>query len=295
MKDGDSESLARAIAAQLPNDGVAEILPGLWLVRASTPGVRFYNVLQPCLCVIAQGAKDIQLGRDGYHYDPLHYLLATAGLPVAGHITEASAERPYLGLRLDLDTATVNEVLLEAGGVGARGADARSLDVSPLNADLLDAVVRLVRLGGHARDARVLRPLILREIVYRLLVGRQGARLRQIATLGGERHRIAEAAERLAAGFAESINMVDLAAEFGMSASTFYARFRACTGLTPLNYQKAVRLREARRLLLGGEHDAAEVTYRVGYGDPSHFSREYKRAFGITPGREAQRAAGYSG
>ncbi len=287
----DRTELAERIAAAVPDDGRAEPLPGLVLVRASTPGVPFYAVLRPCFCVIAQGAKSLQLGEGRYRYDPFHYLLVSADLPVAGHVVEASASEPYLGLRLDLDPTLVSQVLVEAGGAPGR-AERRALDVSPLDADLLDATLRLVRASESPREAAVLAPLVTREIVYRLLVGDQGERLRHIAVLGGQSHRIAEAIRRLHRQFDEAVRMEELAADLGMSASTFYQRFRDVTGMTPLQFQKEVRLQEARRLLLEGDLDAATAGYRVGYNDPSHFSRDYKRQFGAPPVRDVERLQG---
>ena len=286
--NADRAELAERIAAAVPDDGRAEPVPGLHLVRSATPDVPFYAVLRPCFCVIARGAKVIDLGGDGHRYDPFHYLLVSADLPVTGRIVEASAEAPYLGLRLDLDPALVSQVLVEAGGAPG-GAERRALDVSPLDGDLLDATLRLVRASASPREAAVLAPLAVREIVYRLLVGDQGERLRHIAVLGGRAHRVAEAVRRLHVRFDKPVAMDDLAAEVGMSTSTFYQRFKDVTGMTPLQFQKEVRLQEARRLLLAGGLDAATAGYRVGYNDPSHFSRDYKRMFGDAPIRDVER------
>ena len=287
----DRAELVERIAAAVPEDGRAEPVPGLVLVRASTPRVPFYAVLRPCFCVIAQGAKALQLGAADYRYDPFHYLLVSADLPVVGCVIEASEDEPYLGLRLDLDPAVVSQVLVEAGGAPSK-AERRALDVSPLGADLLDAVLRLVRASESPREAAVLAPLVTREIVYRLLMGDQGARLRHVAVLGGQGHRMAEAVRRLHRQFDRTVRMEELAADLGMSASTFYQRFRSVTGMTPLQFQKEVRLQEARRLLLAGGLDAATAGYRVGYNDPSHFSRDYKRLFGEPPVRDVERLQG---
>lgn len=279
----DRAELAERIAAFVPADGRAEPVPGLHLVRSSTTAVPFYATIRPCFCVIAQGAKVLGLGGDDYRYDPFHYLLVSADLPMSGRIVEATDDAPYLGLRLDLDPALVGQVLVEAGGVPSGGAEPRAIDVSALDADLLDATLRLVRAAGSPREAAVLAPLVTREIVYRLLVGDQGDRLRHVAVLGGQTHRMTEAIRRLQARFDEAVRMEDLASDLGMSTSTFYERFKGVTGMTPLQFQKEVRLQEARRLLLEGDLDAATAGYRVGYNDPSHFSRDYKRQFGAPP------------
>src|SRR6476659_417886 len=192
------EELAERISRAIPEDGAVEPLKGLHLNRSSTPTEPLHGVTKPSFCVIAQGSKEVLLGDSRYRYDPAHYLLATVELPVVGQVLEASAERPYLSLRLELDPALVGSVMVEAGHLssGNRG-DVRALDVSPLDAELLDTVVRLMRLLDSPAEARVLRPLITREIVYRLLMGEQGSRLRHLALLGGHTARIAEAVERL--------------------------------------------------------------------------------------------------
>lgn len=288
--------LAERIAALAPDDGRVEPIPRLSLTRASGPREPFYGVTEPCLCLIAQGAKAIQLGNVRYRYDPFHYLLVTADLPIVGQIVEATQREPYLSLRLDLDPAVVSGVIVEAGGITASGrgdapgrTDRVALDVSPLGADLLDAALRLVRTAGSPREAAVLAPLVVREIVYRLLVGAQGDRLRLIAVLGGQGHQMTEAIRRLHAEFDRPVRMDDLAEELGMSASTFYQRFKDTTGMTPLQFQKEIRLQKARRLMLDDDLDAATAGYRVGYNDASHFSRDYKRMFGEPPMQDVER------
>jgi AraC-like DNA-binding protein len=166
------------------------------------------------------------------------------------------------------------------------------MDVGPLNVGLLDAVVRLVRLVDAPADERILAPKIKWEIVYRLLVGEQGNRVRHIATLGGQSNRIAEAIDRLRREFDRAIRIENLAHELGMSVSSFHFHFKEVTGMSPLQFQKQLRLQEARRLMLGEDLDAAGAGYRVGYDDPSYFSREYKRLFGAPPMRDVDRLRG---
>ena len=285
----DRAELLERLAALVPDDGRVEPIPGLSVAHISGPTPPFYGVTAPCFCVIARGAKALQLGDERFLYDPFHYLLVTAELPLVGHVVEA----PYLGLRLDLDPGIVSQVLVEAGGAPAAGrAERRALAVSPLGADLLDAVLRLVRTAERPAEAAVLAPLVIREIVYRLLVGAQGDRLRHLAVLGGRGHQMTEAIRRLHAQFDQAVRMEDLASDLGMSASSFYQRFKDVTGMTPLQFQKEVRLQEARRLLLADDLDAATAGYRVGYSDPSHFSRDYKRLFGAPPGQDVERLRG---
>jgi AraC-like DNA-binding protein len=250
-----------------------------------------YGVSDPAFCVIAQGSKEVLLGDNRYRYDPSHYLIATVELPTVSHVLEASTERPYLSLRLELDPTLVNSVMVEAGHSAPPGqADVRAIDVSPLDAGLLDAVVRLVRLLESPADARVLLPLITREIIYRLLMGEQGGRLRHLALLGSYTHRIARAVERLRHDFDQPLRLEQMARELGMSVSGFHHHFfKAVTALSPLQFQKQLRLQEARRLMLGEDLDASSAGYRVGYHDASHFNREYKSLFGVPPMRDVQR------
>jgi AraC-like DNA-binding protein len=210
-----------------------------------------------------------------------------------GQVLEASAERPYLSLRLELDPALVGSVMVEAGHLSPRNQGdvraIRAMNVSPLDASLLDATVRLVRLLDTPAEVRVLRPLITREIVYRLLMGDQGNRLRHLALLGGPTDRIAEAIERLRRDFDQPLRIDSLARDLGMSVSGFHHHFKAVTAMSPLQFQKQLRLQEARRIMLGENLDAAGAGSRVGYDDASQFSREYKRLFGQPPIRDMER------
>jgi AraC-like DNA-binding protein len=285
------DELAGRIARAVREDGTVEPQEGLHLARTSSPTEAVHGVSTPSFCVIAQGSKEILLGDDRYRYDPAHYLITTAALPVSGRVLEASEERPYLSLRLDLDPALVGSVMVEASHPAPRGhAAVRAIDVSPLDASLLDAVVRLVGLlDSPAEEARFLRPLVTREIVFRLLRGEQGSRLHHVAALGGHAHRIGRAIERLREDFDRPLRVEDVAREVGMSVSSFHHHFRAVTAMSPLQFQKQLRLQEARRLMLGEDLDVAGAGRRVGYGDASQFTREYKRLFGAPPARDVVR------
>jgi len=285
------EELVERIARAIRVDGTVEPLEGLQLRRASSPTELGHGVSYPALCMIAQGSKEILLGDNRYRYDPAHYLITTAALPITSRITEAEEERPYLGLVLRLDPTLVGSVMVEAGHPAPRGhAAVRAIDVSQLDAGLLDATVRLVRLlDSPVAEARFLAPLVRREIVYRLLMGEQGGRLSHVAALGGSTHRIVEAIERLRKEFDQPLRIEDIARELGMSVSGFHHHFKAVTAMSPLQFQKQLRLQEARRLMLGDDLDAASAGYRVGYGDASHFTREYKRLFGAPPVRDVER------
>jgi AraC-like DNA-binding protein len=282
--------LVERIARAVPKDGRAEPLKGLALHRESSTQELVHSVSVPAFAVIAQGSKQVFVGDDCYHYDPMHYLLITADLPIVTCVLEASQERPYLSLALRLDPTLVGSVMVEAGHVSPHShADVRAMNVSPLDAGLLDAVVRLVRLLDTPAQATFLLPLIRREIVYRLLIGEQSDRLRHIALQGEHTHRITRAIEWLRTEFDQPLRIDDLAQELGMSVSSFHHHFKAVTAMSPLQFQKQIRLREARRLMLGEGLDAAGAGYRVGYNDASHFSREYKRLFGLPPLRDVER------
>jgi AraC-like DNA-binding protein len=285
------DELVERVARAVREDGTIETLEGLFLARSSSPTELGHGVSTPAFCVIAQGSKEILLGDELYRYDANHYLITTAALPVAGRVTEASEERPYLGVVLGLDPTLVGSVLVEAGHPAPRDhAAVRAIDVSPLDAGLLDAVVRLVRLqDSPAEEARFLRPLVTREIVFRLLRGEQGGRLHHTAALGGRGHRIAKALQRLREDFDRPLRIEDIAREAGMSVSGFHHHFKAVTAMSPLQFQKRIRLQEARRLMLGEGLDAGSAGHRVGYGDVSQFTREYKRLFGAPPMRDVGR------
>jgi len=274
----------------IQEDGVVEPMKGLFLRRSSSPTEPVHGVSEPAFCVIAQGNKEIVVGETRYRYDPAHYLLNTVELPIASHVVEASREQPYLSFRLNLDPVLVGSVLVEAGQLFPRGnADVRAIHVSPLDAGLLDATVRLVRLLDTPEEARVLAPLITREIVFRLLRGEQGGRLRHLVAQGGYADRIARAVERIRSDFDRPLRIDHLARELGMSTSGLHHQFKIVTAMTPLQFQKQLRLQEARRLMLGEDLDAASAGYRVGYDDAAHFNREYKRLFGMPPMRDVGR------
>jgi len=284
------QELVERITQAVPVDGVVEPLAGLHLGRVSCPREPNHHVQEPSFCVIAQGSKEVLLGESRYRYDPFHYLLATVDLPSVTRVLEASPDCPYLSFRLDLDPALVSAVMVEAGHAPAHGrTDARAIDVSPLDANLLDAVVRAVRLLDSPGEAPILMPLITREIVFRLLIGEQGTRLRHLATMEGYTPHIARAIERLRQEFDQPLRIEEMARELGMSVSGFHHHFKAVTALSPLQFQKQLRLQEARRLMLGEDLDAASAAYRVGYHDAAYFSREYKSHFGAPPIRDVQR------
>jgi AraC-like DNA-binding protein len=291
QRDQDNrERLVKLVAGAVRADGTVEPLKGLLLRRSSSTKESLHSVVDPSFCVIAQGSKEIFLGNERYAYDPAHYLLIAAELPLVGHVLAASRERPYLSLRLKLDPTLVGSVMLEAGHPSPHNqADVRAINVSSLDAGLLDAVVRLVGLLETPAEAPFLAPLITREIVYRLLMGEQGKRLHHLAAQSGYTAPIVKAIERLQTDFDQPLRIDSIARELGMSISGFHHHFKSVTAMSPLQFQKRLRLEEARRLMLGERLDAASAAYRVGYHDASHFNREYKSLFGLPPMRDMER------
>lgn len=288
--EANRDELTERIAQAIHHEGTIEPLKGLHFNRSSLPSELCHSISIPAFCVIAQGSKEILLGNDCYHYDPMHYLLATVELPIVSQILAASKVRPYLSLRLDLDPTLVGSVMVEAGYSSLRSnINVKAIEVNPLCLNLLDAVVRLVRLLDSPTEAHVLAPLIKQEIIYRLLMGKQGNRLRHIAVLGGYTHHIARAVERLRKDFNQPLRIERIAQELGMSVSGFHHHFKSVTAMSPLQFQKQLRLQEARRLMLGENFDATSAAYQVGYDDTSHFNREYKRLFGAPPMRDVER------
>ncbi|MCB8976497.1 MAG: AraC family transcriptional regulator [Ardenticatenaceae bacterium] len=284
------EELVERMMRACPEDGPSRPLDGILCYRFSTPTELNPTLSEPALAVIAQGSKELYLGEERFQYDPYHYCLGTLELPVSSHVIEASRERPYLSLSFALDPILIGSIMTELGHTEKpKRADVKAMDVSALDAGLLDAVVRLVRLIDTPVEAPILAPLIKREIICRLLLGEQGDRLRHIAVVGGYTTPIARAIERLREAFDQQIRIEEVAEEVGMSVSSFHHQFKAVTALTPLQFQKRLRLQEARRLMVGEDLDATTTAFRVGYNDASHFNREYKRLFGLPPMRDVER------
>jgi len=284
------DELVERVARAIPEDGILEVFPGLLLGRSSKPTEPLHSVFKPAFCVIAQGSKQVLLGEDVFRYDPGHYLISTVDLPIISQVVEASKERPYFSFRLNLDASLVVSVMMESDIETKKGdAGVKAMDVSSIDANMLDAVVRLARLLDTPDEIQVLAPLIIREIVYRLLRGEQGARLSHLLASAGDTRRISKAIGRLREHFDEPLKIENIARELGMSVSGFHHHFKSVTTMSPLQFQKQLRLQEARRLMLGEDLDAASAGFRVGYEDPSYFSRDYKKLFGAPPQRDIAR------
>lgn len=268
----------------MPNNGHEEVIPGILLSRATEPSERLYGVTRPSFCMIAQGAKEVYTGEKIYTYDADTFLIATVEMPVIARIVQATHVKPYFALRMNLDHSVVSSLMIEAGISAPTNTESvKAISVSPLGSDLLDATLRLVRLFDAPRDATILGNAVRREITFRLLQGEQGQRLQQLPVLGNHSNRIARAIHRLRREFNQPLSMENLAKDLGMSSSGFHHHFKAVTDLSPLQYQKQLRLQEARRLMLSESLDVSKAGYKVGYDNPSHFSRDYKKHFGKAP------------
>ena len=269
----------------------ATAIPALTLFRFSHSTQPFHGVYKPALCLIAQGHKRAMLGDETLEYDPAHFLLSSVALPVATHMLEATPQTPYLGLELGFDPQQIGAIIAETElpDHAESREPVRGLSVGRLDAPLLDAILRLLRLSEQTQHVGALAPLLVREISYLLLVGEQGDKLRRIATLNGETRGIGAALSWLKANFAEPFRVDEIARRAHMSRSGFHQHFKAVTAMTPLQYQKQLRLQEARRLMLSEDSDAATACLRVGYESASQFSREYRRLFGESPRRDIVR------
>lgn len=286
-----ARELARLIEQFTGSDGVhATAIPRVVLIRSSQPTEEIHAVQEPAVCIVAQGRKRVVAGRSVLEYDPAKYLVASVDVPIVGQIVEATPAAPYLCLRLDLDPAAVGALMLEAGiGRGDSDQPGPGLSLSEVTPELLDSAVRLVRLLAAPRDIPILAPLAERETLYRLLNGEQGEKLRQIVFAESKLQQVNRAIGWIKRNFREPFSIEAVAAEARMSASTLHEHFRSVTSMSPLQYQKQLRLQEARRLILSQSLDAAVAGHAVGYESPSQFSREYKRTFGAPPARDIAR------
>ena len=285
---GALEALAESIARWTDQgDQLETAIPGLGFFRRDEPTQPASGMYEPSLCLIAQGAKRVLLGDDTYVYDADHFLITSVDLPTIWQIIEASREKPCLGLRLKLDLRGISQLMVDSHLPPPRGQQSnRGMATGEVTLPLLTAFQRLLDLLAEPQDIPILAPIIQREISYRLLVGDQGARLRQMASAGSQSHQIARAIYWLKGNFTQPLRIDDLATQVNMSTSTFHHHFRALTAMSPLQYQKRLRLNEARRLMLTERLDATAAAFQVGYESPSQFSREYNRLFGAPPLRD---------
>lgn len=284
----DATSELRTLVDTHATPDMTTAIDGLLLSRA-TESVPEYALTSPLLVVMAQGAKRLLLGGQVFEYRAGDMLVVTAELPVSGHFIDAGARTPALGVGMVLRPLAITELLLnERAGTRPPGS-MTAMSTGPAGPDLLDAVLRMVRLLDHPTDAEVLAPLIEREILWRLLTGPHGAVVAQIGTAGSGLAHVNRTIRWIRENYAEPLRIADLAAMAGMSSSAYHRHFRAVTAMSPLQFQKQIRLQEARLLLASKAADVAGVGHLVGYDSPTQFSREYRRMFGAPPGRDAAR------
>jgi AraC-like DNA-binding protein len=290
--DPGTAGLTRLIAAYAPHDGTFELrIPGLWASRFSRINSECAHVLRlPSLCIIAQGAKTVILGQEVLEYDPSRMLVFSVALPIASQITQASRSEPYLALRLDLDPLKISELVLKVYPNGLPSVqERRAVYVTPVDASIINATNRLMECLGQPGDVELLAPLMVDEILIRLLRSPIGVRVAQMGFRESSVHRLAKAISWLRANFSQPIKVEELADSVHMSVSSFHEHFKSITSMSPLHYQKVLRLQEARRLMLSAMMDAGTASQRVGYLSASQFSREYSRFFGSAPIRDIAR------
>ena len=281
------EELADIIRRHCRSDGAQPTaVPGLTLFRGSACAAQTCAVMNSVFAMMAQGAKRILVGDEAYDYDARHYLITSVDLPMLSRITHACATQPYLGLALNIDPLKIGELAAAMPKSRALEAVDRGIAVGLLSADIQNAALRLARLLDSPADIPVLAPIIERELLYRVLAGPLGGRLRQAVASGSHSHQIVRAIDWLKANLDQPVSIEQLADLANMSKSSLHYHFKALTAMTPLQYQKQLRLHEARRLMLLADHDAASAAHRVGYESPSQFSREYRRMFGTPPARD---------
>ncbi|WP_250029225.1 AraC family transcriptional regulator [Paractinoplanes maris] len=270
-------------------DGLTGI-DGVLIGRATRAFESSVSMSGTVLALIARGAKTLALGDRVYEYRAGQYLVASIDLPVTGHYTEA----PALGFGLVLDPAEIAELLLQAppGSLPEPGGPTSAIAVSDAPPELVDAAVRMVRLLETPRDIPVMAPMIRREILWRLVTGEQGAVVRQLGPAGSSVSQVVQAVRWIRENYRESFRIEEVARRSGLSVSAFHRHFQAVTAMSPIQFQKHIRLQEARLMLAARPHDVTGVSHRVGYDSPSQFSREYRRQFGEPPSRDAARLRG---
>jgi AraC-like DNA-binding protein len=282
--------LAGKIALLIGNEEnrITEI-PGVTLHRRTAPTPPCRTTYQPGIIVVAQGSKQVNLGKSSFIYDEAHYLLTAVDLPIVSWVAEATQEVPCLVLSLKLDISMVRELLSrEEIHVANSPSDSPAMSIGETTPEFMSACCRLLDLLNSPQDIPFLNDLIQREIIYRILRGPEGARLRSVATLGDQSHRTAKAIAWIAANYSKTLRVEELAELSSMGVSTLHHHFRMLTSMSPLQYQKQLRLQSARNLMLNNGMDATSAAFEVGYESPTQFNREYSRFFGQPPVRDVR-------
>lgn len=293
-KEQALQQLALLIRRHAPSSGTHRTsVPSLMLMHATQLSEPLESVYKPSVCIVAQGAKTAALADETFRYDPSTYLITSVELPIIGRIIEASPEVPYLSLKLSFDTDVILDIVKETSRTVVVPVEtSRGITVNQTSTVLLEAIVRLMQLLNDPEDIPILAPLIIREILYRLLQSEQGMLLRQFAIVGSYSHSIAQAVQLINREYDRPLMVERLAKSVNMSTSAFHKHFKRVTAMSPLQYQKTVRLQEARRLMLTETIQASDAAFRVGYESPSQFSREYARMYGRPPMLDVQELRG---
>jgi AraC-like DNA-binding protein len=287
----------RALIARHARPDETTAIDGVLLSAAGRPGEPRASTTGTVMAIIAQGQKRLAIGDRVYDYGPGQYLVASVDLPITGHYTHASTDEPALGYGLILRPSAITSLVLDADAVPASRPPQRArpapappgLGVAEASPELLDAVIRMLRLLDSPGDRDILAPMIEREILWRLIKGPLGQSVRQIGLDDSSLSHVSRAVRWITDHFNKPFRVEDVARSCGMSTSAFHRNFQAVTALSPIQFQKQIRLQKSRLLLLTGADDVATVAYRVGYDSASQFSREYRRQFGLPPGRDAAR------
>lgn len=285
------QEIASIAARHTPGEGEFDTaIDNLCLSRRSTPSESFHSSYRPCVAIVLQGAKSLRLGTETINYAMGEYLLTSLDLPVTWRVTEASPETPHFCFALAIDSGKLAELLnrIELPRRQANAESQRGITVNAASPEILDAAVRLLRLLDRPQEIPAMAPLIQQEILYRILTGPDGARLLNIAVNDSNGNRIARAIAWLRQNYARPLRIEELAERVNMSESSFHHHFKAATAMTPVQFQKKLRLHEARRLMLVEKLDVGTAGHRVGYQSPSQFSREYSRLYGLSPLRDLE-------
>ncbi|WP_443090968.1 AraC family transcriptional regulator N-terminal domain-containing protein [Basfia succiniciproducens] len=255
------------------------------IIHHSDHPFSYDNVIQePSICIVIRGEREVQLGNQCYLFDNRHFMFCPVNVPMCGKVLQATAEEPFVVMSMKIDLQAVNKILLEQTALFAKNSENQTaFGQWHLDTELENAFERLLLLHENTKDIAFLAPLIQQEIYYRLLTGEQGDKLKQMVSFGSNTQKIAKATEYLKAHYIETITVESLAELCGMSLSGFHNHFKKHTTLSPLQYQKSLRLMEANRLISQENLPISTAAFQVGYESPSQFSREYKRYFGKAP------------
>lgn len=284
-------TLAERVAHLTDEDGIhATEVPRLHLIRSAQPTEKFHVLHEPAFCLVLQGRKRVMLAEETFEYGPSRFLIVSFDLPLAGQVVAASPEQPYLCLKLDIEPAILSSLMADmAWEKGAPAGGGPGLMLGDATAGILDAAARLIRLIEAPGDIPILAPMLERELLYRILQGPHADHLRSLAFGLGRSRQIARAISWIKENYRAPFNMAEVASQARLSTSALHSHFKSVTLMSPLQYQKRLRLQEARRRMLLNGEDAASAGFAVGYESPSQFNREYRRLYGESPLRDVKR------